>query len=135
MEGVEALSLLRMLTDRAYGGSDLAAMPEHYKLNLFGREHIAYPQTLKTPRRIVRPKFKHLAAKGNSVSVHRRNPLGSLDLPTEILRMIILQLDLISLLALGHSNSHFLRVLRNTPEFHNLVKEAPEFCHLLVKTQ
>ena len=135
MEGVEALSLLRMLTDRAYGGSDLAAMPEHYKLNLFGREHLAYTQTLEAPKSIVRPKFRHLAAKGNSTSVHRRNPLGSLDLPTEILRMIILQLDLISLRAFGNSNTHFLRVIRNTPEFHNLVEGAPEFCYLLVKTQ
>ena len=118
-------------------GIDVDALPEHYQLKFLGRPsaksgHIASivgALTLEAPRWIARPKFKHFMAKENSVH------LGSLDLPTEILRMIILQLDLISLRAFANSNTHFLRVLRNTPEYHHLVEGAPQFCYLLVKTQ
>lgn len=110
-------------------------MPEHYKLQLFGSAHVADTLTLEAPRKLVRRKLRHLTAEGYRVSVHGRNPLGFLDLPTEILRMIIIQLDLISLRAFSNSNTHFRRVLQNTPEYHDLVEGAPHFCYLLVQTQ
>ena len=130
-----AVQLLRSITQRAFSGLDIDVMSEQYKLQFFGSPYIADTLTLEAPRWIIAHKLRQQTANGDMVSIHRRNPLGCLDLPVEILRMIIIQLDLISIRAFSISNTYFRRVLQDIPEYDDLVKGAPQFCYLLVQTQ